>query len=117
MPILNYSTKIDPTKSIGEITALLAKRGVRKIVADYDEKGNPVMLTFSMMLRETPVFYALPCNWEGVQLALRKQGAESRCRTEDQARRVSWRILKDWIEAQMAIVDAQMASLPEIFLP
>jgi hypothetical protein len=32
----------------------------------------------------------------------------SKC-TEDQAQRVAWRIVKDWVEAQMAIVEAQLA--------
>lgn len=31
--------------------------------------------------------------------------------------RVSWRIVKDWVEAQMAIVEAQLAEVGEVFLP
>jgi len=30
-------------------------------------------------------------------------------RTREHAARVAWRICKDWIEAQLAIVDAEMA--------
>ena len=42
---------------------------------------------------------------------------QRKLKTEEQARRVAWRITKDWVEAQMAIVEAQLASLPEVFLP
>ena len=36
---------------------------------------------------------------------------------EDQARRVAWRIVRDWVEAQMAIVELEMAKVDQVFLP
>lgn len=30
---------------------------------------------------------------------------------------MAWRILKDWIEAQMALLDIEMVRFEEIFLP
>ncbi len=30
---------------------------------------------------------------------------------------MAWRICKDWIEAQLAIVEAEMADMVEVFLP
>ena len=35
----------------------------------------------------------------------------------EQAERVAWRIVKDWVEAQMAILESEMVKLDEIFLP
>mgnify|MGYP001580177393 FL=1 len=37
--------------------------------------------------------------------------------TKEQALRVSWRIVKDWVVAQMAIVEAEMVDMAEVFLP
>ena len=34
-----------------------------------------------------------------------------------QAERVAWRIVKDWVEAQMAILESEMVQMDEIFLP
>ena len=34
-----------------------------------------------------------------------------------QAIRTSWRILKDWVEAQMALLETGMVTMDEIFLP
>ena len=31
--------------------------------------------------------------------------------------RTAWRITKDWVEAQMAIVETKMVTLPQVFLP
>lgn len=42
---------------------------------------------------------------------------EPRYHHRAQAARVTWRILKDWVEAQLAIVEAEQADLVEVFLP
>ena len=36
---------------------------------------------------------------------------------QDQARRTAWRILKDWIQAQMALLETNMVEMEEIFPP
>lgn len=33
------------------------------------------------------------------------------------AQRTGWRILKDWVAAQLAIIEAGLATLPEVMLP
>ncbi len=38
-------------------------------------------------------------------------------RTRAQAARVAWRIIKDWIEAQLALVEAEQVDMVEVFLP
>jgi len=35
----------------------------------------------------------------------------------EQAERVAWRIIKNWVDAQMAILETQMVQFDEIFLP
>jgi hypothetical protein len=45
-----------------------------------------------------------------------KKVPRSKC-NEAQAQKVAWRIVKDWVEAQMAIVEAQLADMAEVFLP
>ena len=37
--------------------------------------------------------------------------------TREQAERVALRILKDWVETQMALLDIEMVRFEEIFLP
>jgi hypothetical protein len=34
-----------------------------------------------------------------------------------QAVRTAWRIVKDWVEAQMALVETQMVTTQQVFLP
>ena len=71
----------------------------------------------------------MPINTEGVYGALLKSAGQGggvpktfghyrrQATDKEQAKRVAWRILKDWLEAQMAILDAEMVRMEEIFLP
>ena len=34
-----------------------------------------------------------------------------------QATRTAWRIVKDWVEAHIALVETQMVTAPQVFLP
>lgn len=118
MAILNYTTKIDSIKTIGEIQQILVSHGAKKIVSDYDDDGIPVAVTFCLMIRDQMTAYSLPANYSGVLRAMEKNKKVPRnlC-TKEQAVRVSWRIVKDWVEAQMAIVEAEVAVMAEVFLP
>lgn len=116
MAILNYTTQINPNKTVGEIQQILAKGNAKQISVDY-ENGEPSALMFMIIFHEQPIHFRLPCNVSGVLKALQKSKAPYRLKTTEQARRVAWRIIKDWIEAQLAIVEAQQAELAEVFLP
>jgi hypothetical protein len=117
MPLLNYTTQINPNKTVGEIQQILARAKVQQISIDYDE-GLPSAINFMLVYFEQPIYFRLPCNVEGVYAALCKASkVPYRLRTKQQARRVAWRIIKDWIEAQLAIVEAKQAEMVEVFLP
>lgn len=70
MPILNYTTTIDPAKTAAEVQTILAKGGAKQVSIDYDHEGQPEALSFMILYLETPVYFRLPCNIEGVYKAL-----------------------------------------------
>lgn len=114
MPILNYTTKVDIYTTIGQIQGNLVKHGAKKIMQDYDENGRISALCFAV---ETPCGIQgikMPANVQAVQKVLEKQKVKA---DYEQAERVAWRIIKDWVEAQMAILESEMVSIEEIFLP
>ena len=117
MAILNYTTSINCEKSIGEIQKCLVKHGAHKIVTDY-LNGFPSAVTFCLTLNGSMVGFSLPANYSGVLKAMKndRKVPRSKC-TDEQAQKVAWRIVKDWVEAQMAIVEAQLADMAEVFLP
>lgn len=116
MAILNYTTKIQPSKTIGEIQGILAKHGAKNISVDY-ENGLPIALTFLIEIKGEFINFRLPSNHIGVYKVLCNSQIAKQFKTQEQARRVAWRIVKDWVEAQVAIIEAGLATLPQVFLP
>ena len=118
MAILNYTTKISAPKTIGEIQEILIAIGGRKIICDYSDSGVPEKVTFTVPMNGESVLFALPANYAGVLRAMQKDKKipRSAC-NEAQAVKVAWRILKDWIQAQCAIIEAGLVDPAEVFLP
>ena len=119
MPLLNYTTRVPAEKTVAEIMKVLVDGGARQIVTVYDAEGLLCGLRWSIESRYGPLSYALPCNIEAVfailtedRILVRDPAARRR-----QAARVAWRIVKDWVEAQMALLATGMVELEEIFLP
>lgn len=118
MPILNYTTSIAVTKTMGEIQGALARRGVTSIATLFDDDGTPSGLGFTMRTDYGERHFELPIRTAGVLAAMKADPkvTRSQCSTE-QAARVAWRIAKDWLEAQAALIDAGLAEMEEVMLP
>lgn len=114
MPLLNYTTKVNTNTTLGEIQVQLVKHGAKKIMQDYDDQGHITALTFLINTPSGPRGVRLPANVDAVHKVLTRQ--KIKCDRE-QAERVAWRIVKDWVEAQMAILESEMVQMDEIFLP
>lgn len=117
MAILNYTTEVAPLKTALAVQTLLAQKGAQRVSVDYDKDGQPTAVEFVVSVHNQPVHFRLPCNVEGVRSALWKAKIERRYKTVEHARRVAWRIIKDWVEVQMAFVEAGQADMAEVFLP
>lgn len=114
-PIANYTTTVTSLKSIGEIQGILVGHGAKHILIDYDNE-EPVGLAFMIATPYGDAGFRLPANINKVQTVLNKQRVRSQV-SREMASRVAWRIVKDWVRAQMAILDTEMVSIDQIFLP
>ena len=114
--IANYSTTVTALKSMGEIQGILVAHGAKAIMTNYGDAGEPESLSFIVKTQFGEMPFRLPANVERVQAVLNKQRVRSSV-PRDMATRVAWRILKDWVRAQMAILETEMVSIEQIFLP
>jgi hypothetical protein len=88
------------------------------IVNEYDDNGFIIGLSFAIELDGQKVGFRLPCDWRPVLQILEEDRKVPRNKkTQEQAIRVAWRIIKDWVEAQMAIVETKMVKTEQVFLP
>lgn len=117
MPIKNYTTSIATDKTIMEIQTALRKAGASAVLVEYDTNGNISTVNFKLRMTHGEVAFRLPGRVDGVLETLKRQRVEKRHQTREQAERVAWRIVKDWITAQLAIVEAEIADMAEVFLP
>lgn len=115
MPIANYTTKIDPERTIGEIQVKLRRLKVRSVSVEWDDDGVPTALSFVVETQWGPRSYLLPANVDGVWAALRRQVSAKTDRRH--AARVAWRTVQDWLEAQIAFIEAGSAQFEQAMLP
>jgi hypothetical protein len=117
---LNYTTTIRPEKTAAECLAILGRGGAGAVAVTYADR-KPTGIAFTLDTPAGQRSFDLPVNVDGVYAALAKAaktgGIPPRYSSREQAERTAWRIIKDWLEAQVAIIDAQMASLDQVMLP
>lgn len=120
MPILCYSTTIDPAKSVAEIQRRLTRYGARAVMVENRDR-RPVSVSFLVdtAFGERP--YRLPANVDGVLAALereRRNGRVSRSQAAaEHAERVAWRIVLEWLKVQLAVIESGLVTLDQVMLP
>ncbi len=120
--LLNYTTTISVDKTVAEIYGMLARAKISQIGSDYDGAGNVTAIAFTIMTKHGIIPFLLPINTKAAAAVINKQAYAREIPRKylndvDQARRVAWRILRQWLEAQLAIVTLDMAKIEEVFLP
>lgn len=114
MAIKNYTSTVEVYQSLGEIQGALASHGARKIMVDYDEGGQPDGVAFALQTPDGVRGFCLPANVEGVRAVFVRQKLKA---ADGQAERTAWRNLRDWVLAQMAIIEAGQVEVEQVFLP
>jgi hypothetical protein len=117
MPLLNYTTQVSALKTVAEVQAKLAKAGATETATSYAD-GRPVAVMFRGPTPFGPREYVLPVDGDKVLAVLKQQPkVPDRYKNLDQAERIAWRILKDWLEAQLAIIETTMVTIDQVMLP
>jgi hypothetical protein len=118
--ILNYTTTIEAAKTVGEIEAILASHGAKAVLKEYDGESQIAALSFRVDSSHGELEIRIPIKIEAIMKILHKRylaGKVTRRYTErPQAVRIAWRIAKDWLEVQMAMLETEQAEIGEIFL-
>jgi excinuclease UvrABC nuclease subunit len=116
--LLNYTTEIAAEKSVSEIQRRLAQAGVSQVMHGYDHEGNLNELSFRIKTQFGDMAFRMPANVEAVQAILQRQfkSGRSRFSSREHATKVAWRILKDWVEAQLALLRTGQVTIEQVFL-
>jgi hypothetical protein len=118
MPLLNYTTTVPVHRTTAEIAKALVKAGARGIAQEYNPQGHMVGMSFAIDIPGDDTYhYTLPVRVGAVRDVLVRQKVERKYQTFEHAERVAWRIVRDWVQAQMAIIETEMVSLRQVMLP
>lgn len=121
MPTLNYTTTVAVEKTVAEVGLILARHGVTSTTTTYDPSGRADGIGFALRTPHGVREFHLRVAVDGVH-ALIRDDPKARARgpkfvTREQAERIAWRVTCDWIKAQIALVEAHLATMPEVMLP
>lgn len=117
MPIANYSTSVGVNQTVAAITKMLVSHGATNVTQDFGPTMTATGLTFGIQTEYGWMPFRLPVRIAAVHAALTADAVKPSQKTPEHAARVAWRIAHDWCRAQLALIDAGMASLPEVFFP
>lgn len=120
MPIKNYTSQVDHVTTALRIEQILVNFKASNILKEYQD-GQIAALAFQVKDNGAPVSIRLPVNVEGAFRILKKQLKKADVRTLDkcreQAKRTAWKLMQDWVETQLSLIEMGQAETLQVFLP
>lgn len=121
-PIKNYTSGVPVDRTLAKIEAALVRGGATNVLKDYKD-GILTAVCFAVVNPQTGqrISVRLPANSDGVYQAMRASVKKPRAGTleklREQASRTAWKLMQDWIEVQMSLIQMHQAEFLQVFLP
>jgi len=114
--IKNYTSTSKQT--FERIQKCLIDHKAKNISFEYDDTGKCSGIVFSTDIDGKIFGFKLPANYQKVQNIFQRQSKwQLDAKQKEQAYRTAWANIRDWIEAQMALIDTEMVKMEQVFLP
>jgi hypothetical protein len=137
MFLKNYTSDVPVSESIHRIEKVLLQCGVTGIMKEYGVNQKVIAITFRITgPNGLPQMVRLPAYEDRATDALFRDYAgeegvskdgqsvdgwsRKRLKRKDfvaQGERTAWRIVKDWVEVQMSMIQLEQADVMEVFMP
>jgi hypothetical protein len=115
MALKNYRSR-PTTNPFEAIQKTLALHKAKQIMLDYGDDGRIQTITFTLQIPDRHYGFRLPARVENVERLL--YGTKELTSVQkQQAYATAWANIRDWISAQMALIDTGMVKFEEVFLP
>ncbi len=114
------TTKIPARRTAAQISEALADAGANAVLMEY-ANGDIEAVSFRLNINGQEVPFRLPVRVAAVVAILAKRrglsmtGAGPKMRA--QGARIAWRQILRWVQAQLALVQTNMVSAEEVFMP
>ncbi len=115
MPALKNARARLTTRPLDTIQTCLIQHKASNISVDYED-GQAVALAFTLEVEGRSLSFRLPARIQNV--AHKLYGRKALTATmKKQAYVTAWACIRDWVTAQMALIDIGMVKMEEVFLP
>ena len=96
---------------------MLGRSGAKAVMIEY-EANEPAAISFRIDRPGRQIGFRLPCDWKRTLKVIHaERGIQPRFKTPQQAKRVAWRIVRDWLRAQLSLIEIDAADVEQVFLP
>ena len=119
----NYTSKVDTETTIWKIEQLLVSFRAKNISKEYDDKMEVCGIIFTIDVAGIgPQYIRLPSAPDSVYkvLASQRKGQldpKAKQRLMEQAKRTSWKLMQDWVEVQLSLIEMRQAEAAQVFMP
>ena len=136
MFLKNYTSDVPVDRTIARIERTLITCRVSGIMKEYDAAGAVAAIVFRIPAASSDLTVRLPVdeksaiealwmdyadgeklNAAGTALAWTSRKRKSKADFVEQGRRTAWKIMQDWVEVQMSMIQMRQAETLEVFLP
>ena len=119
--IKNYTSTVPIERSINHIEYQLVAHGAKDIMKRYDSVGRLESICFIIFVSGNNISFKLPAKidacYEILKAEIKKPRDDTYQKVEKQAERTAWKLVSDWVDIQISMIELQQAEFLEIFLP
>jgi hypothetical protein len=119
--IRNYTSTVPATKSVNFIEDKLVRHGAKNIMKLYKD-GKLEGIAFIITIDgRGDIPFRVPARIKKVEElfknTVRRVTKNTYKNIREQAERTAWKLIADWVDVQMSLIDLQQVELMEVFLP
>jgi hypothetical protein len=118
--VKNYTSTVAASRSVQHIEERLVSHGAMNILKLYENKSL-AGVAFILDANGKQLPFKLPARVGNVEKQLRSEIKRPRPGTlhhiKEQAERTAWKLLADWVDIQLSLVELQQVQFLEVFLP
>lgn len=135
MFLKNYTSNVPVSETIAKIEKTLIRAGVCGVMKEYSASGKVLAVTFHIEIGGAKMSVRLPADESAAIQALWLDYAEGERLTSDgnglsnsrkskrkhdfieQGQRTAWKLVQDWIEVQVSMIQMKQADFRQVFMP
>ena len=124
MFLKNYTSNTPSHLTIARIEQVLIRCGVNAIQKEYLQSGEISAVIFRIETGEHRHHIRLPVDKAAVLEALWgdyiagvKKPRKQKDEFKDQAERTAWKLMQDWVEVQLSLIQMRQADFIQVFMP